>query len=80
MSIPRPVKIGGLILLGCFVLVAFALPFTLGIRPIVGAQARSLTERRFEATPVRLERGRYLVTSVARSGKGSVTTGARSFP
>jgi mono/diheme cytochrome c family protein len=59
------VKIGGLILLGCFVLVAFVLPFTIGIRPIVGAQARSLTERRFEATPVRLERGRYLVTSVS---------------
>ena len=35
-------------------------PFTIGVRPIVGPRARALTDRRFAATPARLERGRYL--------------------
>lgn len=63
--IRRTVKIGGLIVFGCFVLVAVVLPFVVGIRPIIGPEARALTERRFEPTPARLERGRYLVTAVS---------------
>jgi mono/diheme cytochrome c family protein len=38
-------------------------PATVGIRPFIGARARPLTDRQFEATPERLERGRYLTTS-----------------
>ena len=56
------------ILLGLVVLVALiavALPFVVGVRPIIGPKTRPLTDRRFEATPERLERGRYLVTAVS---------------
>jgi mono/diheme cytochrome c family protein len=45
------------------VIVAIGLPATVGIRPFIGAKARPLTNRTFEATAARLERGRYLVTS-----------------
>ena len=42
---------------------AAALPAVVGIRPIIGPKVRPLTDRHFEPTPARLERGRYLVTS-----------------
>lgn len=38
--------------------------FTIGWRPFIGPKARALTGRTFEATPARLERGRYLATAV----------------
>lgn len=38
---------------------------TIGWKPFLGPEARPLTERRFEPTPERLERGEYLVRSVA---------------
>ncbi len=38
---------------------------TVGWRPFLGPRVRPLTERRFEATPERLERGKYLTTAVA---------------
>ncbi|HEY7617882.1 MAG TPA: cytochrome c [Terriglobales bacterium] len=38
---------------------------TIGWRPLLGAKSRPLTERQFARTPERLERGRYLVNSVA---------------
>jgi mono/diheme cytochrome c family protein len=43
--------------------IAVGVPATVGIRPIIGARARPLTNRTFERTAARLERGRYLVTS-----------------
>ena len=57
-------KIGGLVLLALLVLIVVAIPFTIGLRPILGAKARALTDRRFESTPERLERGHYLVSAV----------------
>ena len=42
---------------------AIGLPAVVGIRPFIGPKARRLTNRTFERTPARLERGRYLVTS-----------------
>ena len=42
-----------------------ALVAAIGIRPIIGPRARALTDRTFESRPERLERGRYLVTSVS---------------
>jgi hypothetical protein len=60
----RIVKIVGVVLLVVIVLGAIAMPFTIGIRPIVGPKSRALTDRRFQSTPARLERGRYLVTAV----------------
>jgi mono/diheme cytochrome c family protein len=37
---------------------------TIGWRPIIGARARPLTDRRFDPTPARLERGAYLTKGV----------------
>src|SRR5258705_6627351 len=45
------------------VIVVVGLPAVVGVRPFIGPRARALTGRRFEATPARLERGRYLGTS-----------------
>lgn len=60
----RWLKIAGLCLLALLVLVLAAIPVLVGIRPIIGPRARPLTDRRFESTPERVERGRYLATSV----------------
>jgi mono/diheme cytochrome c family protein len=57
-------KMAGYGLLGLVVLLAVAITFTVGWRPFIGAQARPLTDRRFEPTPARLQRGQYLVESV----------------
>ncbi|MDX6692414.1 MAG: hypothetical protein QOF02_17 [Blastocatellia bacterium] len=43
---------------------ALAITLTIGWRPIIGARARSLTDRHFERTPARVERGRYLAENV----------------
>lgn len=57
-------KIVGVIFLLLIVLLCLGITFTIGWRPIIGAQKRVLTDRKFESTPARLERGRYLVESV----------------
>lgn len=57
-------KIVSLTALVIFILLFTGITFVVGWRPIIGAKARSLTDRRFEATPARLERGRYLVEGV----------------
>lgn len=46
-----------------FVLFVVGLPATVGIRPFIGPKARPLTDRHFERTPARLDRGKYLVTT-----------------
>ena len=50
----------GLALAGALVLIG--VPAMVGVRPFIGPKARPLTDRRFEATPARLERGKYLAT------------------
>ena len=47
------------------VLLAVAITFTIGWRPFIGPKARPLTDRRFESSPARLQRGEYLARSVA---------------
>lgn len=59
-----PTKIAGLSLVALLVLLSLVITFTIGWRPIVGPRARRLSDRRFAATPQRLERGQYLVNSV----------------
>ncbi|HTR66973.1 MAG TPA: c-type cytochrome [Terriglobales bacterium] len=49
------ISFGGLLLL----LIA-AISFTIGWRPFFGPKARALTSRKFEASPARLERGKYI--------------------
>jgi mono/diheme cytochrome c family protein len=46
------------------VLLSAGITATIGWRPIIGPRARPLTDRRFEPTPARLERGAYLVKGV----------------
>jgi mono/diheme cytochrome c family protein len=43
--------------------VIIGVPMVVGIRPVIGPKARRLTDRRFQPSPERIERGRYLVTS-----------------
>jgi len=47
------------------VLLAIAISATIGWRPFLGPNARALTNRTFERTPQRLERGRYIVTALS---------------
>ncbi len=53
----------GLVLLAA--VLAAAITLTVGWRPFLGPRARPLTDRRFEATPARLARGRYLANAVS---------------
>jgi len=41
-----------------------AISFTIGWRPFIGPQSRTLTARKFDSTPARLMRGNYLVNHV----------------
>ncbi|HWZ83413.1 MAG TPA: cytochrome c [Terriglobales bacterium] len=50
----------GLLLL----ILALAITFSIGWRPILGARSRPLTNQHFDATPARLARGEYLAGSV----------------
>jgi mono/diheme cytochrome c family protein len=47
------------------VLLAAGISSTIGWRPILGPKVRPLTDRRFEPSPARLERGAYIVQNVA---------------
>jgi mono/diheme cytochrome c family protein len=47
------------------VLLVVAISLTIGWRPFIGPRARTLTARKFESTPQRLERGQYLANGVS---------------
>ncbi len=47
------------------VLLALRITLTIGWRPFIGPRARALTDRRFEPSSARLQRGEYLVRNVA---------------
>ncbi|PYS87606.1 MAG: hypothetical protein DMF70_00155 [Acidobacteria bacterium] len=57
-------KFAGLTSLVIIALIAIGITFTIGWRPFIGAKQRALTDRKFEATPKRLARGKYLVDGV----------------
>jgi hypothetical protein len=57
-------KVAGMILLVIMLLVAGGITLTVGWRPFIGPRARPLTNRTFEKTPQRVERGRYLANSL----------------
>ncbi|MGB6431357.1 MAG: c-type cytochrome [Candidatus Acidiferrales bacterium] len=61
----RFVKILGYTVLVLLAVLAVGITFTIGWRPFIGPKARPLTDRKFDVTPARLERGRYLVENVA---------------
>jgi mono/diheme cytochrome c family protein len=52
-------------IVGLVVLLAIGITATIGWRPFIGPKARPLTTRKFEATPQRLERGRYIATALS---------------
>ncbi len=55
-----------LIALGSLVvLLAIAITLTIGWSPFLGPKTRALTNRTFERTPQRLERGRYIATGLS---------------
>jgi hypothetical protein len=56
----KALKITGAVLLAAVVV---GVPAFVGIRPFIGPKTRALTDRRFEPSPARVERGKYLVSS-----------------
>ncbi len=52
-------------LLVLVVVLVVAISLTIGWRPFLGPRARVLTDRKFEVTPERLARGRYLANAVS---------------
>ena len=63
MAKPARILLGIVVVLVC--LVAAAITFTIGWRPIIGPKMRPVTSRQFEVTPQRLERGRYIFNSAS---------------
>ena len=59
------VRFAGYTCIALLLLLAVAITFTVGWRPIIGPQKRALTDRRFQSTPERLKRGEYLVEHVS---------------
>ncbi len=57
-------KFVGITILAIITLLVVGITLTIGWRPIIGAKKRALTDRKFEATPPRLARGKYLVDGV----------------
>lgn len=57
-------KIVGIALIALIAVLAGALVALVGLRPFLGPKSRPLTDRRFQATPERLERGRYLAENL----------------
>jgi Cytochrome c len=51
--------------LALVVLLAIAVTFTVGWRPVLGPKTRPLTGKKFEVTPQRLQRGQYIFNSLA---------------
>ncbi len=61
----KVLRIAGWIFVILIALLAIGITATIGWRPFIGPNARALTDRRFDSTPERLARGRYLTESVA---------------
>jgi mono/diheme cytochrome c family protein len=60
----RLLKAGGYGLAALVALLAAGISATVGWRPLLGPKVRALTARRFEATPQRAARGKYLTENV----------------
>src|SRR6202035_2702586 len=62
------ITLGKWLLIGAIslpILFAIAITFTIGWSPFLGPKTRALTNRTFERTPQRLERGRYIATGLS---------------
>ena len=61
-------RLGKWLLIGVVALagvLAIAITATVGWRPLIGPKARPLSNRTFERTPQRLERGRYIASALS---------------
>ncbi|MGO9643041.1 MAG: c-type cytochrome [Candidatus Acidiferrales bacterium] len=58
-------RILGYTFLVLVVVLAVTINFTIGWRPFFGPRVRALTDRKFDATPERLARGRYIAENVS---------------
>lgn len=65
-------KILALIVIFIAALLIMGITFTIGWRPFIGAASRPLTDRKFESTPQRFERGKYLVNGLLGPVKPAV--------
>ena len=54
-----------IVLVSLAILLAIAVTLTIGWRPFLGPRARPLTNRTFERTPQRVERGRYIANALS---------------
>src|SRR3981081_3005166 len=64
MPLRRWKKFAGITIIVIVTLIVVGITFTIGWRPFIGAKRRALTDRKFEAMPQRLARGKYLVGGV----------------
>ena len=53
-----------IVFVGLVILIPLGITLTIWWRPFIGPRIRPLTDRKFETTAARLERGKYLVTAV----------------
>src|SRR5436190_3984232 len=60
----RLLRIVGWAVVIIVVLIAVGITATVGWRPVIGPKVRPVTEKKFEATPASLARGRYLAENV----------------
>jgi len=60
----KGLKIVGWVLVVLVILLAIGITAAIGWKPFFGPSARALTDRRFDSTPERLERGKYLTENV----------------
>jgi len=60
----RAVRIAGGVIIALVLVLIAGISATIGWRPFLGPKARPLTNRRFDRTPDRLTRGKYLVEDV----------------
>jgi cbb3-type cytochrome c oxidase subunit III len=61
-------KLGKVLLVCVVILIPVAITLTIGWRPFLGPKKRAVTDQRFERTPERLARGRYLVNALLSCG------------
>jgi len=54
-----------IIVVALVILIPLGITFTIGWRPFLGPRVRSVTDRKFESTAARLERGHYIVHGVS---------------
>ena len=57
-------KVLWIALFSVLLLLCAGITFTIGWRPFIGPRVRPVTDRKFDSTPARLERGSYLVNGL----------------